>query len=78
MSERPIIQDDIAQMFANPFYCVNIHPIMCMDHEPTVSEEQWIQAALVSIKEDPEEFLKNLLLCLKWESHFLWYTIDEQ
>ncbi len=64
-NERPVTEDDVSLMLANPFYCINIHPMLALEHQTMVSEEQWIAAALVQIKEDPQEFLKNLLRSLK-------------
>jgi hypothetical protein len=58
--------DDIQRLITNPFYCINIAPMLCAEHEPMISEEQWISAATKLINESgPEVFLRNLLENLK-------------
>jgi hypothetical protein len=58
--------ENILRMLTNPFYCINIAEELCAEHEPMVTEEQWIAAATKLIKESgPETFLKHLLENLK-------------
>ena len=60
--------DHMKRILANPYYCINISPDMCTEHEAMISEEMWIKAALVYIKENwAETFLTNLLANLKWD-----------
>ncbi len=68
MKTREITLDDVALMLSNPFYCVTVDPVFCVEHEYLVSEDLWIKAWVESIKQDwAENFLKNLLRNLKWE-----------
>jgi hypothetical protein len=60
--------EDISRILANPFYCINISENMVGEHEPLISEEDWIKAGVKSIKEDGdggEKYLKHLLENLK-------------
>ena len=58
--------EDIQRLMTNPFYCINIDPMLCAEHEPMLSEEQWISAAAKLIQESgPETFLRHLLENLK-------------
>ncbi len=64
--EKDITVEQLRRILANPFYAINIHPSMADEHEPLVSEEQWIKAGVVSIKENGAEvFLRDLLENLK-------------
>jgi hypothetical protein len=50
-------EDDVRRMLANPFYAITVAPIFCEEHEPIVSEDQWIAAAARDIEENgAEEF----------------------
>ncbi|WP_030751525.1 hypothetical protein [Streptomyces griseus] len=50
----------------NPFSAVEIHPSLAVPHEPLVSEDQWVQAALRLIEEHGAELaLRALLKSLK-------------
>jgi hypothetical protein len=62
-----ISKTDVEKMLSNPFYCLpKIAPIFIEEHEPLVTEEQWIKAGAKSIKEiGAEKFLSNLLENLK-------------
>jgi hypothetical protein len=62
----PLSELDIARIFADPFYCVTVHPINAIEHEYLVSEELWIRIAAKSIEEEgAEAFLRHLLENLK-------------
>lgn len=62
-----ITEYGVARMLANPFYCIDIHPTMCMPHDKWISEEDFIQAGIKSIEEiGAEAYLKHLLENLKW------------
>ena len=66
MKTREITPDDVALMLSNPFYCVTVDPVFCVEHEYLVSEDLWIKAWVESIKQDgAEKVLKNLLRNLK-------------
>lgn len=54
------------KILANPFYAINIHPALHFEHEPIISEEQWIATATrVIAEEGSETFLRTLLDALK-------------
>ncbi len=57
----------IKRILANPYYCLrSIDERLFGEHEPLVSEEEFIQAATRSIREQgAETYLKNLLKNLK-------------
>jgi len=66
MTGEKITADDVKRILANPFYCIEIHKSLCEPHEPTISEEDWIKASVVTIKDiGAEEFLKELIENLK-------------
>jgi hypothetical protein len=57
---------DVAALLSNPFYAIQIDPMLAEPHEPLVDEEAWIQANVQSIEElGPEAYLRNLLSVLK-------------
>ena len=57
---------DVAALLSNPFYAIQIDPMLAEPHEPLVDEETWIQANVQSIEElGPEVYLRNLLSVLK-------------
>jgi hypothetical protein len=59
--------EELRKIFANPFYCLRqVEENFTVDHEPLVSEEQWIKAGVQVIKESGAEvFLRDLLENLK-------------
>ncbi|HEX4145276.1 MAG TPA: hypothetical protein VHY91_17345 [Pirellulales bacterium] len=58
--------DDVRRILANPFYCINIDPRLATEHQPMISEDQWIDAAAKQIKRDgAEKFLRAMLKTLK-------------
>ena len=59
-------EDELKDMFANPFYAINILPPLCSEHEPTVSKEKWIEVNAKLIDEiGKEEWLERLLNVLE-------------
>lgn len=62
-----IDEGDVRSILANPFYCLRqVAPIFCEDHEPMISEAQWVKAGVQFIKEyGAEEYLLYLLANLK-------------
>ena len=59
-------EKELEEMFANPFYAVNILPALCAEHEPMVSKETWIKTNARMIDEiGKEEWLKQLLTVLE-------------
>ena len=39
-------ENDASNMLINPSYAVNISPDLAREHEPLVTQDQWIQANL--------------------------------
>jgi len=67
--EDKLTIEQLQRILANPFYCINMHPAITIEHEPLISEEIWIKSAVKSIEEKGAEvFLKNLLENLKGNS----------
>lgn len=62
-------EQDILRIFANPFYCLSyIDETFVRNHEPMVTEEEFIEVATELIKEiGVEAYLRNLLFNLKGE-----------
>jgi hypothetical protein len=54
-------------MISNPFYCLDkISELYVQEHEPLISEKQWIEANVNLIKEmGPKKWLQLLLTNLK-------------
>jgi len=56
----------VSGLIGNPFYAINIDPVLAKPHELLVSEEQWIAADTKQIRDiGPEPYLRNLLSILK-------------
>ena len=61
---------NIKEMFANPYYAINISPWLVTAHEPMVTKEQWIKVNAKLIEEiGREEWLKQLLAVLESKNH---------
>jgi len=60
-------EGDVKSILTNPFYCLRkVAPSFCQDHEPLISEAQWINAGVEYIKQNgAEEYLLYLLANLK-------------
>lgn len=57
---------DLRKILAQPYYAINISPNLFGEHEPLVTKEMWIKAAVVDIKRrGPEKFLNDLLGALE-------------
>ena len=57
---------DLNALMGNPFYAVEIDPVLAEAHEPLVSEDDWVAANVVAIEElGAEPYLRNLLSILK-------------
>lgn len=68
--EESVENVDVRDIFSNPFYAINIAPVMAAEHEPMVSEEMWVKVNLKIMQEiGEEEWLKSLLRSLKNDSH---------
>jgi hypothetical protein len=59
-------EDETINMLINPFYAINIDPGLADEHDPLVTEEQWVQANLKLIDEiGAHEWLQHLLAVLQ-------------
>lgn len=57
---------DVEHMLINPFYAITISPDLMGEHEPLVSEAQWIAANLRLIEEiGAKAWLEKLLAVLQ-------------
>ncbi len=58
--------NDLEKLLVSPFYCIQIDEDLTMEHEPLVSEELWIAANIVLIREiGAEKWLLQLLEVLQ-------------
>lgn len=63
-------EEEIKKIFANPYYAIQIAPILATEHETLVPKETWIQANSKLIDEiGKEEWLKQLLAVLESGNH---------
>lgn len=59
-------QEELKQAFANPFYAIVVNKTLAEDHEPLISEEDWVKVNAKLIGEiGAEEWLNRLLDNLK-------------
>jgi hypothetical protein len=59
-------ENETIDMLINPFYAINIDPNLADEHDPLVTEEQWVQANLKLIDEiGAHEWLQHLLAVLQ-------------
>ena len=57
---------DVTGIVGNPFYAINIAPVLAEPHPPLISEQEWITANIKLIEDlGPEAYLHNLLSILK-------------
>ena len=57
---------DVSGLIGNPFYAINIDPVLAKPNELLISEEQWIATNVKQIQNlGPEAYLRNLLSILK-------------
>ena len=57
---------DVSGLIGNPFYAINIDPVLAQPHELLISEDQWIAANVKQIQDlGPEAYLRSLLSILK-------------
>lgn len=58
--------NDIKDTLINPIYAINIEPDLAAEHEPLVSEAQWVQANVKLIEEiGAQAWLERLLAVLQ-------------
>ena len=59
-------EDEVRRIMLNPFYAIEIAPMLAEPHDPMVTEEQWIVANTKLIEEmGTEAWLRELLAVLK-------------
>ena len=59
-------ENDVKDLFINPYYAITVAPVLATEHEPMVSEEQWIKVNLELMEQmGSEAWLKQLLTTLK-------------
>jgi len=57
---------DVTGIIANPFYAINIAPVLAEPHPLPISEDQWVASNIKLIKDlGPDAYLRNLLSILK-------------
>jgi hypothetical protein len=55
-------ETQMQMVLINPFYAIQIDPMLAMEHPPLVSKTQWIEANLQLMKDMGEEQWLRLLL----------------
>lgn len=59
-------EQNVGDMLINPFYAINISPILSDKHEPMTTKEMWVKANLKLMDEiGKEEWLNRLLHVLE-------------
>ncbi len=59
-------EEDVRRMLLNPFYAIEIAPVLAEPHDTMVSEDQWVAANAKLIQEiGAEAWLRELLTVLK-------------
>jgi hypothetical protein len=59
-------ENDTVNMIINPYYAINISPDLAGEHEPLVTQDQWVQANLRLLDEiGAREWLEHLLAVLQ-------------
>lgn len=59
-------ENDTVNMLINPYYAINISPDLVGEHEPLVTQDQWVQANLRLLDEiGAREWLEHLLAVLQ-------------
>ncbi len=67
--EARMHENDAKELFINPYYAITVSPILAIEHEPMVPEEQWIKVNLDLMEQmGNEAWLKQLLTTLKTNS----------
>jgi hypothetical protein len=57
-----LMEDNLQRILINPFYAITVAPQLTAEHDPPMSEAEWIQANASLIREvGAERWLKRLL-----------------
>jgi hypothetical protein len=60
---------DITALLGNPFYAINIHPVLAEPHEPIFTEDEWVEVNVRLVDDlGAETYLRNLLMVLRGET----------
>lgn len=46
--------EQLKSMLVNPYYAINVSPVMGTEHETLISKEEWIKAFTISVLQDDE------------------------
>ncbi len=66
MKTKDITEVKLIKMFTNPFYCLTVDEMYCIEHPFLVTEEEWIKTNVNLIKEiGAKEWLESLIDNLK-------------
>ncbi|HEY4963953.1 MAG TPA: hypothetical protein VIH90_04625 [Candidatus Saccharimonadales bacterium] len=66
MDDQPINENNAKRTLANPFYAITVSKLFTDEHEPSMSEEDWVKQNSKLIDEiGAEEWLHRLLEVLK-------------
>ena len=59
-------ESDVEKLFTNPFYCINFSDSLFGQHQPMITEEEWIRVQIKLIKDmGQEKYFKTLLDSIK-------------
>lgn len=60
--EHKLNEEDMAAIFMNPYYAIDIHPSFFGEHKHMVTKEEWIKGNKLVIKEiGMDKWLRGLL-----------------
>ena len=66
MDDQSLNENDVKNIFANPFYAITVNKLFTDEHELNISEEDWVKVNAKLISEiGAEEWLHRLLEVLK-------------
>ena len=66
MDDQHLNENDTKKILANPFYAITVSKLFTDEHEPNISEEDWVKVNAKLISEiGAEEWLHRLLEVLK-------------
>jgi hypothetical protein len=57
--------DDVLRIVVNPFYTLTVAAALVDDHEPRMSEDEWIATNSSALEQDPLAWLRRLLRLLQ-------------
>lgn len=51
MADHNLSPDELAKVFMNPFYAIDIAPSLIGEHEKAVTKDEWVQGNMKVIEE---------------------------